>query len=334
MIPTNPDAGEPGPWAPGIWRHQLKTAIRDSVTLCEKLGLPTGGLDDAPVFPVRVPEAWLRRIRHGNPDDPLLRQVLATALERLAIDGFVADAVAETSRFVAPALIQKYDHRALLIASTACPVHCRYCFRREFPYTDHGPAQLDHAIARVVEDTTLSEIILSGGDPLTLTDTALAKLLRRINAIPHLRRIRIHSRWPVAIPERITAELLQSFARSSKPVVLVVHCNHPAELDTHTARAFALLRKTGLTLLNQTVLLRGINDAVTTLAHLSEALFEQGVLPYYLHLLDRVRGTGHFEVEEDRGRALISGLRNQLPGYLVPRLMREIPGEPAKTLIG
>jgi EF-P beta-lysylation protein EpmB len=334
MIPTNPDAWEPGPFAPGLWRQQLKTAIRDSTTLLTRLGLPTDGADMSPAFPVRVPEAWLRRIRPREPNDPLLLQVLATRQERLAVDGFVADAVGETSRLVAPGLIQKYNRRALLIASSACPVHCRYCFRREFPYEHHGPAELEGAIAHVAADTSLTEIILSGGDPLTLPDAAFGDLMQRLDAIPHLRRIRIHSRWPVAIPERITAALLQAFMQVTKPVILVVHCNHPAELDAHTARAFGLLRRAGLQLLNQSVLLRGINDNAEALARLSETLFDQGVLPYYLHLLDRVTGTGHFEVAGDHGQVLITALRNRLPGYLVPRLVREIAGEPAKTLVG
>lgn len=328
MIPANPE-----PWEPDAWRQLLKTAVRDSATLCRRLGIDPAGIDHSPDFPVRVPESFLRRIRPGDPSDPLLRQVVATLRERERMDGFVADAVGETSRFIAPALIQKYAHRALLIGSPACAVHCRYCFRRQFPYADHGPGELEEALGVLARDSTITEIILSGGDPLTLPDDSFASLMRRIGAIDHVRRIRIHTRWPIVIPQRITRQLLDTLLGSPKPVTLVVHCNHPNELDADTARAHSLLRSARVVLLNQAVLLRGVNDSADVQAVLAERLFDQGVLPYYLHLLDPVEGAHAFDVDENIGRAIIEDLRRRLPGYLVPRLVRETAGRPAKTII-
>lgn len=328
MIPANPE-----PWEPDAWRQLLKSAVRDSATLCRRLGIDALAIDPAPDFPVRVPEPFLRRMRPGDPSDPLLRQVLATSRERERVDGFVADAVGETNRFIAPALIQKYAHRALLIGSTACAVHCRYCFRRQFPYQDHGPGELEAALAVLARDTSITEIILSGGDPLTLPDETFADLMQRLGSIDHLRRIRIHTRWPIVIPERITRPLLDSLLGSPKPVTVVVHCNHPNELDADTGRAHALLRRAQVTLLNQTVLLRGVNDSADIQALLAERLFDQGVLPYYLHLLDPVEGAHAFDVDEHVGREIIADLRKRLPGYLVPRLVREIAGESAKSII-
>ncbi len=328
MIPANPE-----PWEPNAWRLLLKTAIRDSTTLCQHLGLDVVDIDRAPDFPVRVPFPFLRRMAKGDPNDPLLKQVLATSSEREKVDGFVADAVGETGRFIAPALMQKYAHRALLIASPACAVHCRYCFRRQFPYEAHGPSVLDHAMQALVADPEITEIILSGGDPLTLPDEAFSVLLIQLYGISHLRRIRIHTRWPIVIPERITQALLDVFQASPKPITVVVHCNHANELDADTARAFKLLRIAGVTLLNQAVLLGGVNDDTERLSELSEQLFNQGVLPYYLHLLDPVDGAHHFDVSAATGIELIRALRDRLPGYLVPRLVRETAGEPAKTLV-
>lgn len=328
MIPVNPE-----PWEPDTWRLLLKRAVRTSNTLLQELGLSTADADLTPDFPVRVPAPFLSRMRHGDPRDPLLLQVLANLSERVVMPGFVADAVNEIGRSRAPGLIQKYAHRALLIASPACAVHCRYCFRREFPYADHPPGALQDALDVIRNDDSLTEIILSGGDPLTLSDEAFTSLFNNIVAVPHVRRVRIHTRLPVVLPQRTTKVLIQTLAESTKPVVMVVHVNHARELDVDTLRAFMLLRRAGVTLLNQSVLLKDINDTADAQCDLAQTLFAQGVLPYYLHLLDRVRGTHTFEVAEAAVQPLQREMHARLPGYLLPRLVREIGGEPGKSLI-
>jgi L-lysine 2,3-aminomutase len=328
MIPVNPE-----PWEPDTWRLLLKRAVRTSDALLQALGLSDSGADPTPGFPVRVPAPFLSRMRRGDPRDPLLLQVLASLSERLVMPGFVADAVNEIGQTRAPGLIQKYAHRALLIASPACAVHCRYCFRREFPYEDHPPGALQDALEVIRSDDSLTEIILSGGDPLTLSDEALTSLFNNIVAVPHIRRVRLHTRLPVVLPQRTTRALLQTLAASAKPVVMVVHVNHARELDIDTLRAFTLLRHAGVTLLNQAVLLKDINDTADAQCDLAQTLFEQGVLPYYLHLLDRVRGTHSFEVAEPAVQTMLREMHARLPGYLLPRLVREIGGEPGKRLI-
>jgi len=328
MIPANP-----APWEPDTWRSLLKSAIRDSKTLLAELSLHRGDVDHLPAFPVRVPRPFLARMQIGNPNDPLLLQVLSQNTERDEADGYLADPVGETPLARASGLIQKYRHRALLIASPACAVHCRYCFRREFPYADHTPSNLDAALAVIREDASLTEVILSGGDPLNLPDARFDALLTAVAGISHVQRIRIHTRLPVVLPQRITRALLETMGRAAKPVVLVAHCNHAQELDADTARAFRLLRQADVMLLNQAVLLRGINDSADSLCALSERLFEQGVLPYYLHLLDRVRGAHHFALDDAQATAIMDEVHARLPGYLVPRLVREIAGEPGKTVI-
>ena len=328
MIPVNPE-----PWEPDTWRLLLKRAVRTSHALLQSVGLSIMDADPMPDFPVRVPAPFVARMRRGDQRDPLLLQVLANLSERLVMPGFVADAVNEIGRFRAPGLIQKYAHRALLIASPACAVHCRYCFRREFPYEDHPPGALQDALEVIRNDDSLSEIILSGGDPLTLSDEAFTALFKSIVAVPHVRRVRIHTRLPVVLPQRTTTALLQTLAESAKPVVMVVHVNHARELDVDTHRAFKLFRQAGVTLLNQSVLLKDINDSADTQCDLAHRLFEQGVLPYYLHLLDRVSGTHSFEVAEHLVQPLLRDMHARLPGYLLPRLVREIGGEPGKSLI-
>lgn len=328
MIPVNPE-----PWEPDTWRLLLKRAVRTSHALLQDVGLSIRDADPTPDFPVRVPAPFVARMRRGDQRDPLLLQVLANLSERLVLPGFVADAVNEIGRFRAPGLIQKYAHRALLIASPACAVHCRYCFRREFPYEDHPPGALQDALEVIRNDDSLTEIILSGGDPLTLSDESFTVLFNSIVAVPHVRRVRIHTRLPVVLPQRTTTALLQTLAESAKPVVMVVHVNHAQELDTDTHRAFTLLRRAGVTLLNQSVLLKDINDSADAQCDLAQQLFGQGVLPYYLHLLDRVRGTHSFEVAEHLVQPLLKEMHARLPGYLLPRLVREIGGEPGKSLI-
>ena len=286
-------------------------------------------------FPVRVPREVLARMRRGDAGDPLLRQFAATAEETAAVSGFVRDPLGEAAAAPVPGLLHKYHGRVLLVVTGACPVHCRYCFRRHFPYGDHalGEEALAAALAYVRAEPTIHEVILSGGDPLSLGDDALAALEVKLAAIPHLRRLRVHTRWPIVVPSRVGEPLLEWLGRSRLRPVVVVHCNHPAEIDDDVRAALAALRDRRISLLNQSVLLRGVNDSVETLCELSEALDAAGVLPYYLHLLDPVEGTAHFAVPEREARRLMRDVAAWLPGYLVPRLAREEAGKPAKTVL-
>jgi L-lysine 2,3-aminomutase len=318
------------------WQRQLRDAVRDVAELAALLDLPVDAVASeraARDFSLLVPHAYLARMRKGDPRDPLLLQILPTALETLEVAGFTADPLDE-SEFAAGGVVRKYRGRSLLITTGACPVHCRYCFRRAFPYADQLAARGDFADAleRLAEDGT-REVILSGGDPLSLGNDRLASLLERLAALPALRRARIHTRFPIVLPDRVDAGLVALLERTRLGRVIVLHANHPREIDASVADALAALRSAGVTLLNQAVLLRGVNDDADTLAELSERLFECGVLPYYLHLLDAVAGAAHFDVEEPRAEGLYRELLARLPGYLVPRLVREIPGRASKTPI-
>ena len=318
-----------------LWQHELRHAYTRPGDLLRDLALSSDAgfdIDAARSFAFRVPRPFAKRMQRGNPRDPLLLQVLPSANEIVDVEGFVRDPVADAAATRSPGLLQKYAGRALLIVTGGCAVNCRYCFRREFPYQDAvGSEHLARAVAAIAGDPSVHEIILSGGDPLTLSDARLAALLTQLAAIPHLRRLRIHSRLPVVLPSRITDTLLDTLRSSRLPCVMVVHANHAQEIDSDVRTACAALRDAGITVLNQTVLLRGINDDVEVLCALSEALFTAGVLPYYVHLLDRVRGTAHFEVALDHARQLAAELSARVPGYLLPRFVREIPGSVAKT---
>jgi EF-P beta-lysylation protein EpmB len=295
------------------------------------LELPSGTLDSLATadFPLLVPRGFVARMHKRDPRDPLLLQILPRSLEADAVPGFTADPVREQG-LADGGVIEKYPGRALLIASGACPIHCRYCFRRSFPYAEQLAARggWDAAVDALRERPGLSEAILSGGDPLSL-----GELVAKIE-VTSIRTLRIHTRFPVVVPERVDAGLLDLLGSTRLDTVVVVHCNHSNELDGGVARALRSLRPRVGALLNQSVLLRGVNDSVEALALLSERLFECGVLPYYLHLLDAVAGAAHFEVGPDTGRELVAQLRARLPGYLVPRLVRETPGELSKTLMG
>lgn len=317
------------------WQAELRAAVRDPAELERLLELPAGalGLPAGSAFPLLVPRGFVARMRKGDPDDPLLRQVWPAVEELRPAEGFSADPVHEHG-LAAHGLIQKYAGRALLIASGACPLHCRYCFRRDFPYQAQLAARADWAAAiaalRGVADA--KEAILSGGDPLSLSNRRLGDLLARL-ADTAVTTVRIHTRFPIAIPERVDDGLLRVLRGTRLATVVVVHANHANELDANVARAMAAMRPALTALLNQSVLLKGVNDDAETLAALSERLFACGVLPYYLHLLDRVAGAAHFDVDEARGKALVAELRARLPGYLVPRLAREVAGELSKTVL-
>ncbi len=344
MIPAQPipaqDAGSgalPRPLPTADWRQLWREALRDPRELLAMLGLDAlaDRVSDAAAaqFPLRVPRGFAARMRHGDPNDPLLRQVLPLDDEDRIVPGFDLDAVGDGPALAATGVIHKYEGRALLVATGSCAVHCRYCFRRHFDYAAETAASQNwhEAIAWLRSDPGISELLLSGGDPLSLATHKLAELTEAIRDLPGLRRLRLHTRLPIVLPERIDAGLLDWMAGLPWPVTVVVHANHPQEIDDSVRAALARLRGAGAVLLNQAVLLRGVNDTVEVLAELSEGLFDAGVLPYYLHQLDRVAGTAHFEVDEAHARALHSGLQSSLPGYLVPRLVREIPGASSKT---
>jgi len=318
------------------WRHELARAYTDVGSLLGALGLDPAqvpDLDPQPGdFQLLVPRQFAALMDAGDPADPLLRQVLPLGVEHRSAEGFVPDPVGDGPATRAPGLIQKYRGRALLIAHGACAVHCRYCFRRHFDYRALGAQgpRIESAIDLIAADPTLSEVILSGGDPLLLDDPALGTLLQRLDTIGHLQRVRLHSRLPVVLPERITDALCAQLRGLRLPTVLVIHANHARELAEPCAAALARLKAAGVTLLNQSVLLAGVNDRADTLAGLSERLFAIGVLPYYLHQLDAVQGAAHFAVPDARALVLEAELRGRLPGYLVPRLVREVAGDAAK----
>lgn len=323
------------PWPEQRWGELLRAAVVDLDDLLGRLDLRAADLDvdTDPTFPLRVPEPFVARMARGDPADPLLRQVLPLREEHRVLSGYQLDPLEERSFARAPGLVQKYQGRALLMAAPACAVHCRYCFRRHFPYTEHRQHSSFPGLQQVADDPGISELILSGGDPLMLKDAVLSRLIAGIDAVPHVTRLRIHSRLPVVIPQRVTSALIERLRASRATPVMVLHVNHANEIDADFRTATLALRDAGIVVLNQSVLLAGVNDSVAALAALSERLFHAGALPYYLHLPDQVLGTHHFAVSEARARALVTELRARLPGYLLPRLAREVPGAPAKQVL-
>lgn len=321
------------------WQRDLRAAVRDVHELCRRLELPEDMAENASAavrdFPLFVPPAYLARIRRGDPHDPLLRQVLPLANEAVETAGFTRDPVDDRGATLQPGVLQKYTGRALLIATGACAVHCRYCFRRHFPYEEapHSEAAWDSALESLAADETIHEVILSGGDPLMLPDQRLARLTGKIAAIPHVSRLRVHTRLPVMIPSRVTEELVAWLTGTRLTPVMVIHANHARELDDAVADSLAPLRAAGVLVLNQAVLLRDVNDSVAALGELSQRLISIGVTPYYLHQLDRVAGAAHFAVPIERGRELMRQLRARLPGYMIPQYVQEIPGMPSKSVI-
>lgn len=317
------------------WRQSLREAVTDPRELLALVGL-SGLADRLPAgdagFTLKVPRGFIARMQPADPRDPLLLQVLPQLAELDEVPGFSDDAVGDLAAVAGHGVLHKYAGRALLIAAGSCAVNCRYCFRRHFPYAEELAAShaWREAVACLEADTSIREVILSGGDPLVLATQKLTELTDALRHLPHIIRLRIHSRLPVVLPERVDDNLAAWLSGLPLQRVLVVHANHPNELDPSVGAACRRLRDSGVTLLNQSVLLRGINDDAGILAALSERLFAIGVLPYYLHQLDRVRGTAHFEVSDTHARRLIGTLRAKLPGYLVPNLVREVPGEPSK----
>ncbi|EGT5682767.1 EF-P beta-lysylation protein EpmB [Cronobacter turicensis] len=319
------------------WLSQLADVITDPDELLHLLNIDASeellaGRDARRLFALRVPRAFAARMEKGNPQDPLLRQVLTSREEFIAAPGFTTDPLEEQNSVV-PGLLHKYHNRALLLVKGGCAVNCRYCFRRHFPYADNqgNKRNWQAALDYIAAHAELDEIIFSGGDPLMAKDHELEWLVANIEAIPHIKRLRIHSRLPIVIPARITDALVRLLGETRLQVLLVNHINHAQEIDDAFRAGMAKLRAAGVTLLNQSVLLKGVNDNAATLAALSNALFDAGVMPYYLHVLDKVQGAAHFMVSDDEARAIMRELLSQVSGYLVPKLAREIGGEPSKT---
>lgn len=323
----------------GGWQAVLADAVRDAQQLLQLLGLEQSALaqniDSASEFALLVPRPFIAQMKLGDVHDPLLRQVLPLREEQHTSAGYSHDPLGEQASNVRPGIVHKYHGRVLLIAASGCAVNCRYCFRRHFPYAENRVSRQawQDALSYVAADDSISEVILSGGDPLLLSDAHLQALVEQIAAIGHVQRLRIHSRLPVVIPQRLTSELLQCLSESRLRTTLVLHINHAQELAPEHQPRLAAYRSAGVTLLNQTVLLKGVNDDEQVLCQLSETLFEHGVLPYYLHQLDRVQGAQHFALDEQRIHALYRWMQAHLPGYLVPKLVCEQAGQPHKTLI-
>lgn len=320
------------------WQEQLRTVITSPQQLLdllqlrpEDVGYSARACSD---FALKVPLAFARRMHIGDPRDPLLLQVLAQQQELVATPGYSRDPVGETGEAnPAKGIMHKYHGRVLLIVSSGCAVNCRYCFRRHFPYSDNQNSRREwrEVLDYIAGDTDISEVILSGGDPLVAGDDYLGELVDQIAAITHVRRLRIHSRLPVVIPDRVSSGLLDAVCRPNLQTIMVIHCNHANEIDAAVTAALTRMSQRGITLLNQAVLLAGVNDSAATLADLSEQLFAAGVLPYYLHLLDKVQGAAHFDVPEERAQQLVNEITTTLPGYLVPKLVREVGGEKSKV---
>ena len=321
------------------WQQQLQQAITDPAELFKRLELATSDLpaaiSAAALFPLKVPISFVNRMTKGDINDPLLKQVLPIHAEHAMTDGYSSDPVEEQNGQTL-GIIHKYHGRLLLMVNGHCAVNCRYCFRRHFPYNEHRLSReaWQNAIEHIEADTSISEIIYSGGDPLASSDKQLHWLTQAIAAIPHVKRLRIHSRLPVVIPDRITDECLEWMTHTRLSTVMVLHINHPQELADHALKeAITRMRNAGITLLNQAVLLKGVNDTVATQVELSETLFAADVLPYYLHVLDKVQGSAHFDSADDTARQLHQAMTAKLPGYLVPKLVREVAKEASKIAV-
>ena len=321
------------------WQEILSDLITDPQELLRILELDADtspfSLEALAQFPLKAPRPFVERIEKGNWQDPLLRQIWPSAFEETQTEGFVADPLNEEEFNPVPGLLHKYQGRVLLTAAPHCAIHCRYCFRRHFDYRANSPsrAQWEEAFAYIANDSSIEEVILSGGDPLAISDRQFHWLLQQLANIEQLTTVRIHTRLPIVIPQRITSELISCLNETRLRVVMVVHCNHRAELDSAVSDNFDTLGDVGVTMLNQAVILKDVNDNAEALIDLNKALFQHNVLPYYLHMPDQVAGTEHFNVTDQHAKQLIKTLHASLPGYLVPRLVRENPGERGKTRI-
>jgi EF-P beta-lysylation protein EpmB len=321
------------------WQEQLAQAIRKPADLLEFAGLEADSIGYSQQairqFPVRVPFAFANRIKKNDPNDPILRQVFPYKAEEDEATGFINDPLAELNVQPVHGLLQKYNSRVLSITTGACAVHCRYCFRRHYPYQEssssskHWQASLDH----IKDDSSIEEVILSGGDPLTLSDRRLQEICASIANIKHIKRIRFHTRLPIVLPARVTTTLLKQITDNDKSIIFVIHSNHANELDNSVSTIIKRLQEFDILVLNQSVLLKNINDSVTALINLSERLIENNVIPYYLHLLDPVAGAAHYDVSLDDAQSLMEEMQARVSGYLVPKLVKEEVGASSKTLI-
>ena len=320
------------------WQKELAMSFSDPNSLLKYLQLPAENFQQdvkaRRLFPMRVPRPFAAKMQKGDPHDPLFLQVFTNRYEFESSAGYSNDPLEEQNN-QQPGILHKYQNRLLLLVRGGCAVNCRYCFRRHFPYSDNhlNKQQWLQALDYIAANPQIDEVIYSGGDPLMAKDEFLAWLTQQVEAIPHIKRLRIHTRLPVVIPSRITSELIQWFTQSRLKPVMVLHINHGTEIDQKLSQAAQKLTQAGVTLLNQAVLLKGINDSVEAQIHLNEALFEVGVMPYYLHVLDKVHGAEHFDLPESTATDLMKELIKRQPGYLVPKLVREIGGQPGKTPI-
>ena len=307
------------------WQYELRHAINNPLELLELVGLSNSELKLATQtkFKLKVPRGYVARMRYGDINDPLLKQVLPLIDETEEVEGFNLDPVGDFAAEKVPGLLQKYHGRVLLVTTAACAIHCRYCFRQHFDYKSLNTKSILNEIA---SDSSIKEVILSGGDPLNIIDSRLSELAYSLSEIPHLKRLRLHTRLPIVLPERVTDELLNWLTATKLQPVIVIHANHANEIDEQVCLALTKLVDAGITVLNQSVLLRGINDKAIDLIELSETLFSCRVLPYYLHVLDKVQGAAHFEVAAETAAVLLEQMRKGLPGYLVPRMVREVAG--------
>ncbi|RUO20328.1 EF-P beta-lysylation protein EpmB [Aliidiomarina haloalkalitolerans] len=319
------------------WQQELAQSYTNPLQLAEFLGLSPAWAEQhnaaRKLFPMRVPQPFVRLMEKGNEQDPLLLQVMPLISEFEQLPGFTNDPLAEAEHSPVPGLLHKYQSRVLIILRGGCAVNCRYCFRRHFPYEDHQLKRDDwDSIERYLSNhPQINEVILSGGDPLMAKEQHLLEAIQRIERFANIKRLRIHTRLPVVIPSRLTQSLLNVLTSSRLQSILVLHANHAREVSPELKRQLEKFRQQGVWILNQSVLLKDINDSVEALTALSEALFQAGIQPYYLHQLDAVAGAAHFAVADTEAVRLSAELRKQLPGFLVPTLVREIPGEPNKT---
>lgn len=332
--------GNTSRWQSPQWKSELRQAVSDVRMLLQLLELQDSDIAfkvvEASEFPLRVPLPFIQRMEKGNPDDPLLKQVLPVNLEKIPQPGFVSDPLRENEYNPVPGIIHKYHGRVLLITTPVCAVNCRYCFRRHFPYSENTPGKQQWLVSLdyIRENPSISEVILSGGDPLATDDQHLGWLVAEIESIPHVKRLRIHTRLPVVMPSRIDERCLAWMANRRLKLCVVLHINHGNEIDKPLVKSVSRIRGLDIPVLNQSVLLKGINDNRDVLITLSEKLFESGILPYYLHMLDPVAGGAHFHITEDQALTLYRSLQAQLPGYLLPKLVRDVPGELSKVMIG
>lgn len=322
-----------------FWQEALSNLITDPKELLSQLALDPQLLEAAYkaalIFPLKATHSFVGRMERGNPNDPLLRQVLPLGIELMEQSGYGVDPLHEVNVNPVPGLLHKYHGRVLVTLTSACAIHCRYCFRRHFPYTENNPGRSgwEKIVTYIKQNVSIKEVILSGGDPLSTSDTLLKQFSDLLNTLPHVNILRIHTRLPIVLPQRITDDFLRWITQLKQKPVIVLHTNHPNEINSEVCHALTRLHQTGAHLLNQSVLLKGINDDVSTLTRLSERLFAQNVLPYYLHVLDKIQGAAHFDLPLAVAKKIHADLSTQLPGYLLPRLVCEESGLSAKTLL-